>query len=185
MGRKSGFNLIELIVLIGLVAIGLGLAIPAFTALLRNQQITTGMNRLIGGLHVARREAVTASVPTVVCPGTRTAGCRSDGVWRQGWLVFRNPDYERNCVDADKDGTCDNHAGRLTRVAPALEATDLTLTGSGNLRYRVAYQPSGFATGYAGSFNLCSSLENTRDRGITLALSGRVRPSRKDEVSCP
>lgn len=58
-GRMSaGFSLIELLVALAVAAIGLSLAIPAFTHMVASNQLTGNANDIVGSLRAARLEAI-------------------------------------------------------------------------------------------------------------------------------
>jgi type IV fimbrial biogenesis protein FimT len=58
LNRMQGFSLIELLIGIAVLAVLVGLGIPAFTTMLRNFQIRTAAEAVANGLQVARTEAV-------------------------------------------------------------------------------------------------------------------------------
>lgn len=56
--RVTGFTLIELVVVIAVMGIVLALSMPSFTAMVGNMQIRGAAESMLGGLQVARIEAV-------------------------------------------------------------------------------------------------------------------------------
>ncbi len=61
--RASGLSLIELMVGLAILAFLLFLAMPNFSAWMRNAKIRTAANSVINGLNMARAEAVRRNVP--------------------------------------------------------------------------------------------------------------------------
>lgn len=56
--KWQGFTLIELLVAIALVAILATVAVPSFQSTMVRNQLTTGFNQMLTGIHYARSEAV-------------------------------------------------------------------------------------------------------------------------------
>ena len=87
--KKEGFSLIELMVIVSVLALVLGLGIPAFNDMLANSRMSTAVNDLVSSLHGARGEAITRQATVILCPAN-SAGtdCEAGGDLRAGWLVF-------------------------------------------------------------------------------------------------
>lgn len=99
--KSKGFTLIELMITIAVVAIGLALAYPSFTSVLRSNQVATRTNELIASFYLARTEAVRSNRGAGVCPSADGANC--NGVnWGSGWLVFTDQDGD-GALSADGD----------------------------------------------------------------------------------
>ena len=56
--RQRGFNLIELMVTVSLVAILMGIALPGMRDFIRNNRLSSGVNDILHSLTVARTEAI-------------------------------------------------------------------------------------------------------------------------------
>jgi len=56
--RVTGFTLVELVVVISVVGVVLALSMPSFTAMIGNMGIRGAAESMLGGLQVARMEAV-------------------------------------------------------------------------------------------------------------------------------
>ena len=59
--RQRGFTLLELMVTVTVLGVLLGLAVPSFTAAMRNNRIVSQNNEFIGALNYARSEAIRRS----------------------------------------------------------------------------------------------------------------------------
>lgn len=83
MHAQRGFTLIELMIVLGLIAIMAGIGVPAFQTTIQNSRLTTTSNSLLGALQYARSEAVTQRAAVTVTP--------LDGTnWASGALIMRS-----------------------------------------------------------------------------------------------
>ncbi|MEZ5562045.1 MAG: GspH/FimT family pseudopilin [Gammaproteobacteria bacterium] len=136
---EEGFSLIELMVIVSVLALALGLGIPAFNDMLSNSRMSTAVNDLVGSLHAARGEAITRRASVVLCPANAAGNdCQAGSDLEAGWLVF---------VDSDDDGSPDagepvlqQHgpidAGPVIDLAtfPADQAGRIVFSATGTLR---------------------------------------------------
>lgn len=176
MGRavaQVGFTLIEAMVVVALAAVMLTLGLPAFADALDRQRVATTLHLLVADMAMARSSAVMGRAQVVVGPGRPGAGCSDTRDWSDGWLVFRDPDGNRQ-PDAGDD---------LLRVtdAPAGGGERLRLTST---RPWLRYQANGKAAHSNLSVNACS---RGKLRGkVVVNRIGRVRSERPTwETPCP
>jgi type IV fimbrial biogenesis protein FimT len=161
--RTRGFTLIELMTAITVLAVLLGLAIPAFRDIIRNNRITAQNNDFIGGLNFARSEALKRSNPVSVCSSTDGATCAGVTNWSTGWIVF---------ADVNANGTMDGGA-----EAPALQvgpATTGGLTLNSTTRTFVRYSSSGVSSGTETFDLLKPGCVGNYARRITISTTGRI-----------
>jgi type IV fimbrial biogenesis protein FimT len=85
--RQSGFTLLEALVVLAVLGVLLGMAIPTFANLQAKQQLQAQAEGLLGSLQLARSEAIRRQQPVTLCPRADEA-CDPDASWVTGWLVF-------------------------------------------------------------------------------------------------
>lgn len=66
METNRGFTLIELMVVIAIIAIIAGIAVPNYQSSMQNTRETSARNSLVGALQLARSEAVTRGLTVTV-----------------------------------------------------------------------------------------------------------------------
>lgn len=82
---ESGFSLIEVMIVIAVLAILIGIALPSFRAAIQNNRITAQANELVTAFHLARSEALKRNRPVVLCASNNGSACA--GGWANGWIV--------------------------------------------------------------------------------------------------
>ena len=120
-GRAFGFTLIEMMVVIGIVAILAAVATPYMGTMIKRQRIKTAAFDVFASLTFARSEAIKRNTTVTITPVA--------GGWSKGWQITD----ANNNVLRDQKGW-DN----LNRVGPATVA----FSGSGRLA-------AGFGTDFA------------------------------------
>lgn len=171
--RHRGFTLIEATLVVAVLAIGLALGLPAMGGVMERHRLTTSMHLVSADMAMARSTAIMRREAVVVCPGLPDAGCSNDRDWSQGWLVFRDPDGNRQ-PDAPGD---------LLRAsnAPAAGSERLQLTST---RPWLRYQPNGLAAHSNLTVNACA--RGQLQGKVVVNRLGRVRTERpKRATACP
>jgi prepilin-type N-terminal cleavage/methylation domain-containing protein len=105
----SGFQLVELLIVLAIVAILAAVAAPSYDYLLAKSEARGTANTLLAALIFARGQAITRGTKTHLCPasapqaGTTTAGhgvtdvtqlCPAQADYTQGWMVLAWADGE-------------------------------------------------------------------------------------------
>ena len=140
----SGFSLLEALVVMAISAIGLAIGVPSYRSMVESQRASSTMHLLTAYMASARSTAISYRIPTVVCPSNRAGGCRMDGDWSQGWLMFFDADGNRQ-PDAREDILRDEN----TPLHPSLRL--VSSAGRPQLRYL----PDGRSAGSNISVRLC------------------------------
>lgn len=95
MKQNSGFTLIELMITLAVLAVVLGIAMPAISDFTIKQRVSSQANELMLSLAFARSEAVKLNQDIRVIPRTSTASG-----WSDGWCVGP-ASIGSNCNHAD------------------------------------------------------------------------------------
>jgi len=91
-----GLSLLELMITVAITAILLTLAVPSYQSFVERNRADTATYLLTSLFASARATAVTYRRITSVCPTDGTSPwCTSDGDWSRGWLMFTDPDGDR------------------------------------------------------------------------------------------
>lgn len=157
-----GFTLVEAMVVIAIVAVLAGVAVPGFRALLVNQRLTTAAQGFSAALSLARMEAIRRAQAVRVAA---TAG----NDWSTGWAVLAGPDGALQTV-------------RRFDALPQGVEVDAAL-GDGfakGLRYDGSGFPRRADTGGFGAGCLTLKAETGRRASILVSPSGRARVCNPD-----
>ncbi|MEP7101706.1 MAG: GspH/FimT family pseudopilin [Burkholderiales bacterium] len=159
-GATRGFTLIELMVTISLLAILVMLAVPAFTAWIRNAQIRTAAEALQGGMRTAQAEALRRNRQVVMAftnatPASGTTAVVNGKNWTLqtvAGLGDASSEYisggsiaeTNSAVTLDTSGVtaiCFNASGRLVaNTSPGVTSASCTAAA---LAFNVDVAPSG------------------------------------------
>ncbi|HSC06188.1 MAG TPA: GspH/FimT family pseudopilin [Steroidobacteraceae bacterium] len=164
---QRGFTLMELMVVLAVVGVIMGFAVPNFSLYIRNGRLTSAANDLLASVTMARTEAIKRQLPVGICatdnPNATPPVCSgaTATAWRNGWVVW---------VDADNDWVPDNVANE-----PVLDrhpALDTTLTVRSNNSRRIRYLSTGFSSA-AGPFGAnTNNIAICDARGTQLTMAG-------------
>lgn len=167
---QRGITLIELLIALAIAAVLLGLSLPSFAALKARNDVAASHNLMMTGFAAAREAAIVHRAPAVLCPGSSETGCRKDGIWDGGWMIW---------LDRNDNGSFDS-SDTLLRSETGFDG-ELAIRSSKH-RSRVTFQPNGMAEGSNLTVKLCDS-EGTALRGLVTSNTGRTRSSTDAEVA--
>ena len=140
---SRGFSLVELIVVMTIVGIIIGIAVPSYKYVTNSNRVSSEVNQLLGDMQYARSEAVKEGSPVSVCPGTVTtsgstvtATCATTGAsWQGGWFIFSN------LLGDGAFGTGD----QVLRIQAAFSSTDTFVSSDSSVK-AVVFNREGFAS---------------------------------------
>lgn len=172
--RHHGFTLIELMVTISILAILLGIAVPAFTSFITSNRLSGQINELVGDLSFARSEAGARSRAVRLCIAATATTCATSGSdWSLGRILW---------VDLNGSNSLDSSTELLKYVATLEGSATLTAAGFPST-FTISYLPTGvLSSTSAGTFTLCASGSPT-GRLIDIPVTGRASAKRIE--TCP
>lgn len=142
---QSGFNLLELLVVIFIIGIVFAVGFPSFQIVTNSGRVSNPANELLATLQLARMEAIRRGQRTVVCrsenPLAAAPTCNTTaGNWG-GWLAY---------VDVNANNVFDGTDIRLRTHninPPAVVVASASVSGASS---RVIFRPDGLARTAAG-----------------------------------
>ena len=167
--RASGFTLLELMTAVTVMAVLLGLGVPAFTNIMRNNQIAAESGNLVSALQLARSEALKRGIRISVCAAAVGETCAGTDDWSKGWIMFAD-DFGSAGVLDPSDEVLQVWPAPANNVLIRTEATSVTFTRTARAEF-----PETLEVFKAG----CGPGQM---REISINLSGRVALNR---VDCP
>lgn len=165
MRRDRGMTLTELLVVIALIVLLTGVAVPGLGDLLARNRVKATAGRFMTHVNLARTESIMRSQRVVLCPSSDGTTCLPDGHWHRGWLVF---------VDQDGDREHAAHE-QLLQVTGAADQVRLVTS---RMRRRLVMYPTGLSPASNGTYTVCSLQSETAPLAVIVANTGRARMSR-------
>jgi type IV fimbrial biogenesis protein FimT len=135
-GKKaSGFGLMELVIVMLLVAILAGIAIPSYKYVTTSNRMAGEINGLLGDLQFARSQAIKEGLPVTVCSSADQLTC-GNSHWQNGWIVF---------LDSNGDGIV-SAGEQIVRAQKDFSASGDTLQPANNVTFNaVTFNREGYA----------------------------------------
>jgi len=134
---QRGVTLLEVLTVMGIVAILTALAVPSYQYVTNANRIAGEANGLLGDLEFARSEAIKEGQPVSVCVAGPALNClAANNNWQNGWIVFS---------DVNGDGVYDAGADTVLRTQPAFTGSDTFIATPITLA-SVTFNRGGFAT---------------------------------------
>jgi len=177
--QQTGWTLTEMAVVVAILAVTLGIAVPSWIRTIDGIRLSTLTNGLMAELNLARAEAIRRGERVVICAAANANACSNALGWDQGSIMFE---------DANNNGVRDV-SEPVIRVSPAAPF-GWSIRGNGPVSRYVSYHPMGGTLTVngafqAGSITLCrASAQSTSGRQIVINSLGRPRSQRIDLLNC-
>lgn len=104
--RSAGFTILELMIVVSILGILLGIGVPSFTAIIRQNRLAAETNELLAAAAMARSEAVKRGSPVTLCAADRNNSnscATTDDQWGNGWIVFSDDVGAAGTINTDTD----------------------------------------------------------------------------------
>jgi type IV fimbrial biogenesis protein FimT len=182
---RSGFTLIEMMVVVALTGILAALAIPNLTPFITRNEITSIVNNLSSAVLLARSEAIKRGTTVSICRAN-SAGTNCDTanqIWDNGWLVYSNPLFS-NSVNTTSGDIRNQLIRAFPKVTPGYYVTQLPGTLA-----RLSWSGSGEQAGGLGAASFTVGRSNISpavdyETFVCLSSAGRARIIRPNQGNC-
>ena len=162
MRCHAGFTLIETIIVMSVVSILAGIAVPVLRDAGESARSGAAKGVLLEAWLGAVSHAAAAGSEVVLCPGD-ASGCRDSVDWTPGWIAF-----------ADLDGNRTRSPNEtLLHASGALGGKVHLRSTSG--RTRIVFQPNGGNAGSNITWTLCDGRGADAASTIVVSNAGRLR----------
>ena len=158
---QQGSTLIEQIMLLAIIGILAGVAVPSMRTLLTRNQVRVAQTNFIAALQHARETAITTGKRTLLCPTRDGSRCSNDIRWETGWLLFQ-------------DGDSDNQPTHEPLYVGRGYGGNLIIQGTVG-RHFVRFLPNGSAGGSNLTLLFCQHGSTDRVLVIKVSIAGRIR----------
>jgi type IV fimbrial biogenesis protein FimT len=186
MTKSRGFTLIELMVVIGIVAILSTIAAPSFKWMIQKTTIASNVNTFLSDMRYARSESIRRGGGVVLCrsddpeaavPTCGTSASPGGNGWVSGWIIFH---------DLNDDGNIDTGEPLLRVQAPITSINSIVGSGTSTiLRFTATGRfpnPNGTTTMRFGGDGV---FDKKVQRIVCVSLSGRARIAGDGNTVCP
>ncbi len=171
-------NLVELLVVIGIVGILMGVGVSSYKYVTNSSRVSGEINGLLGDMQFARSEAIKRGQYVTVCGSSDGATCLTSGTWSSGWIIFTDQN-DNGAVDAGET---------ILRIQPPWTSSD-TLTVNNSAIKFVSFNHNGLATGLPTDgtdfvVTLNTSPSNTTwKRCLDVTMAGAMKTERNGDSS--
>lgn len=160
-GRVRGFTLVELMIVLVVMAVLLGIAVPSMTQFTFSGKLRAYSNEVVASVLLARSEAIKRNQTVTLCVSSNGTSC-TGGSWESGWIVRSS-------------------GGEVIHRQQPIGGGFKVLSSLSS----VVFQPSGVGATQA-TLKVCRATPSLGDQESEIAISatGRTTVERKASSSC-
>ena len=157
--NSPGFSLVETLIVLVIIAVVLGFAVPGSHSQIIAKEVDAASGRLFRDLQLARVESIRRGVPVVLCPSADGASCQFAGQWRQGWIGFEDLNWDQRR----------DHTETILLFGPSATSVSVEWRSPNWLRF--SHDGGAWPNGH---FRICSN-DLSKARAVIIYRTGRVR----------
>jgi type IV fimbrial biogenesis protein FimT len=165
--NSKGFTLVELMIVVGILAIIAGFAIPELSSMVKTGRLSSIVNDFNASLQLAKSESVARVSPVTVCKANGAFNdCVAGGNWNQGWIMF---------TDANRDANV-NGTDTLLNIHEGIQTAGFSFIGNNaEVRNSITFNPSGTTTiTSTRAIIACDDRGFGYSRGLIITITGRA-----------
>lgn len=159
--RPDGFTLVECLWALAVVAVLVGIALPAYSRAQARTRVALLQSELVEAMLHATRVSIASGSNVVICVGETS--CLPTPDWSKGWLAF---------IDADGDRALG--ATESTLLQHPTVSRGYRVTSSAGRTFLV-FNTKGATPGSNTTFTICDIAGRTQAQSLVIANSGRMR----------
>lgn len=163
MKQVTGFTLIELMLVIAVLALVMGVAVPGYARIATAAHLGTARGDLSTALVRSMNRSIGRSQRLVFCPSLDGASCADSYDWSDGWIAFTDPDGSRRM------GLQSQMEASHGPIDPGLRL--VTSTG----RRSILFQAGSATVGSNLTFTFCDRRAGLALETLVLSNAGRLR----------
>lgn len=174
---RQGFTLLEVLVVLAVLSVLLGLAVPGLTGVRARQQLQGQAEDFWNSLMLARAQALLHQQRITLCAAVQGV-CDPSAGWHAGWLVF---------MDANRNGQREADERLLLQQGGAPAA--VRISGNRTVERLIGYGADGRSESLTGAFQagtvtVCAKGQSEGWQ-VVINAAGRPRLEKTDLSSCP
>jgi type IV fimbrial biogenesis protein FimT len=159
---SHGATFVEMVVVLALLAVLAGAAVPSFAKLVSRERLTAAQTDLMTSLRYAREQANRSGRRIIVCPSLDGRRCAATTQWEHGWIAgYAGRDSSPHRIQGDPWHVHSGHP-------------NLSMASSQG-RQSVVFRATGYASGSNIGILICDPKRAELALQVLVSNSGRVR----------